>query len=193
MFVFISYFYCFCRPQVQSNFEVGQWKGYDENFTVVDFQTLNKKLILLNFYSPICKPCIDELPALNLLKQRIKNKNDVVLYLALVPKLEANGINLESSNENKSLTLPSIHAQIKERFELDKKKYNIKIPMLMMYQDFKIGKGELISATPETLFLKTTPLRLDYNFVGAITNLKKEREILNDSRFNFISSKIEEY
>ena len=193
IFLIVFLFTITCRPSFHSNFEVEKWKAYTEKFQLFNLADLNKKLIILNFYSPICKPCIDELFTLDLIYDKIlANKNwtkNTSLYIALSSNLEQNGVDVPKKeiNINDSLKL------IKEKFEKDKLKYKIKIPFIIMNEEFKIGKNQIITATPETLFLKTKPLLLDYNFIGPISNLSNEKEILENSRYKFVLSKIEDY
>ena len=63
--------------------------------------------------------------------------------------------------------------------------YQIKIPFLIMGKNFRTGSTKLIQATPETLFLRTNPLRAIYNFIGPISTAQNDNENLRNPRFQF--------
>ncbi|GAB3533012.1 TlpA disulfide reductase family protein [Pontibacter brevis] len=61
------------------NFKVTTLDG-----TVVELTKLKDKVVVLNFWSTTCKPCIEEMPALNELVRSYKGKN--VVFLSLAPE-----------------------------------------------------------------------------------------------------------
>lgn len=61
------------------NFKVTTLDG-----TLVELTKLKDKVVVLNFWSTTCKPCIEEMPALNELVRSYKGKD--VIFLSLAPE-----------------------------------------------------------------------------------------------------------
>ena len=61
------------------NFKVTTLDG-----TVVELSKLKGKVVVLNFWSTTCKPCIEEMPALNELVRSYSDKE--VIFLSLAPE-----------------------------------------------------------------------------------------------------------
>ena len=175
-----------CRPEVLSNFGVGNWSAYDLDYNRIKFARLPKRGLILNFYSPICEPCIKELPALELL-YRTAQSNDFAMFLALTPQLKQHA--LESTNTK--LDFRERHRRLVQSIRKDIYKYAISIPFVVMEENFRIGPREIVQATPETLLFRMNPLRLEYNFIGPLSYAKTEPELLQDSRFQFAIENIQ--
>ena len=148
--------------------------------------------LILNFYSPICEPCVAELPALQVLYQRARAQN-VAMFLALEMDLTRHGLDgtRRAAVISEKMSQEQIQARIAKRMQQDIRKYNIQIPTLIIMPPFQIGAAQLIRATPETLFIATAPLRLKYNFVGALTHEKQVARILGNTRFQFAVSRLQ--
>ena len=196
-----------CRPQLHSNLELKKWNAYAfpnirsslatplslsqlkaSGIAKSSNRQLSTKGLILNFYSPICKPCLEELAALGILYQKAQEES-VAMFLALSPDLEQHGLTISS---HVPLSPKEIRAKIFQRMKKDIIKYNIRIPILVMAPPFIIGRTQFIQATPETLFLHTQPLRLAYNMIGAITHEKKSERILSDTRFQFALQRLKQ-
>ena len=178
-----------CRPKTLSNFGVGEWFAYDLGYKKLEFKNLRKKGLILNFYSPICEPCIKELPALELLYSKAQSRN-FAMFLALSPQLALDL--MEKEKRDRELSFKEKHKMLERIIRKDIYKYSISIPFVIMGGSFQIGPQELVQATPETLIFHSSPLRLEYNFIGALSYEQKEKEILADSRFQFALEKLEE-
>ena len=194
-------FFVFCRPKLSSNFGVREWVGYDLAYKQIRFDELKTNGLVLNFYSPICLPCLAELPALEQVYERLQKKN-IAMYIALSSQLSINGIEATNVEKMSDMVDEEIdgeekfklrHKKIAERMKKDQRDYKILIPIIVMYDDFKIASNELVQATPETLLFKTKPLRLRYNFIGPLSTAKSQKALLEDSRFNFALSKLENF
>ena len=51
-----------------------QWKLKDKNGSVLNFEDLKEKIILVNFWATWCPPCIAEMPSMQLLYDDYKDK-----------------------------------------------------------------------------------------------------------------------
>ncbi len=188
-----------CRPPAESNFALAAWRGEKLDGDPVIFSELDRagamEGLVLNFYSPICQPCIEELPALHRLYERARERN-VPLYLAVEQDAEKHGIELpsetaEALGREQRQQERLLRVLLIERLQQDRRKYKINIPFLLMWKDFTIAPQQLVTATPETLFFKTTPLRLVYNFIGALSAAKSDEELDASSRLNFALQQLE--
>ncbi len=175
-----------CSPEQRSNLGVEKWSGWTLDGQHVRLASLPGPALVVNFYSPICKPCIEELPALERFYEEARRMG-VPMFLALEPDLEKNGI------EGLQLTDPEkIREQLVARMMQDISRYNIKIPVLIMDPPFQIDAGNLVTGTPETLLFRTSPLRLHYNFIGPLTSARNEEELKRSSRYQFALFKLKE-
>ncbi len=176
-----------CRPIPKSNLGVEKWFAYDfKKKKKVSLANIQAQGLILNFYSPICKPCIQELPALGILHEKAQKKN-VSLFLMLSPNLRDNGLSdspQKSFEEQRDLIIRTIQKDIIN--------YAIHIPVLIMEPLFRFGREKMIQATPETLFFRMNPFRLDYSFIGPLTDERTKEGMLQNSRFLFALRKLYE-
>lgn len=168
-------------------------KNYDRYFNGISARNLQgerfylsqipEKVLILNFYSPICVPCIEELPALHLIYEESK-KYDFMMFLGVEPNLEKNISQIPDPYKNKDFNEESflyLANELKKEVQIR----NIEIPFIILDPPFRIDTKEFITGTPETLIFTTNPLRLRYNFIGPIATSTSKKEILNNSRFQF--------
>jgi thiol-disulfide isomerase/thioredoxin len=140
--------------------------------------------LLLNFYSPTCIPCIEELPALHILYQRARERG-IPFYIVVEGNPESHGLPSAVTDEE-------AYRSIRDRLMQDVKRYNIAIPMAVIDGGITVmGGGGLITGTPETIILSTNPLTLRYNFVGPVSSTHNPDEMERDSRFQFILNRLE--
>ena len=179
----MKYFFCiliiflnYCQKTSFGYFGTGKWMGYDEQNQKIHLSSLEKNGLVINFYSPICLPCIEELPALHLLYEEAQRQK-VAFYLGISQKM--------------NLGILKTKGSLREILKEDVQNYNIKIPLLFMDKSFEISPSQIVQATPETLFFYVDPLTLVYNMVGSISHRKKKEEIKKDPRFQFALKKIQ--
>lgn len=169
-------------------------QSIDLYFLNLSFRTLNNQVFMLqeiqspvfliNFYSPTCAPCVQELPALHLLYNELKKYN-YELFLAVEPDLEKNLVEVPELLKNQRFNEDSMRYLI-EVLQSDVKKRNIQIPIVIVNPPFKIDSDQIITGTPETLIFTTAPLRLHYNFIGPISTSENLEDIKQDTRFLFL-------
>ena len=74
-----------------ANFVAGQmakdFTAYDINENKITLKNLKGKIVVMNFWFPECKPCIEEMPALNKLVEKY-NKKEVVFLSVTFDKKE---------------------------------------------------------------------------------------------------------
>ena len=172
-----------CRPRVKTNFQVDKWQGRTLKGQTVRLQGMKARRLILNVYSPTCKPCIDELPALNALYDEAL-KRGARMYIIADPRLDLHGLQPKSGVSDFEI--------LRERLRRDVARYGIRVPvMIMNRENFHVQPGVgLITGTPETLFFSLNPLILEYNFVGPISSEHKPERLLKDSRYRFALEKI---
>jgi len=175
-----------CSPKERPNLGVDQLSGFTLDGQEIKLSNIDASGVVLNFYSPICKPCIEELPALNSFYQQVKEKG-AVMYLAVESDLEKNGIDDLTSKDQ---TL--IRQKLKERMLQDVARYKIEVPVLIMNPSFKIEPDQLVGGTPETLLFRTSPFRLYYNLIGPISTAQTADDLKRSSRYVFATAKLEE-
>ena len=56
------------RPKTP--FSLDEWTGRTLDGAEVRFSEVSEPALILNFYSPTCQPCIEELPALEILYKK---------------------------------------------------------------------------------------------------------------------------
>ena len=191
--LFISFFslaFLGCIPQQKGNTNPKIWSGFllDDNKRESIYldklpssfigQTIANtgpetqafvNTIVVNFYSPYCPPCLQELPALHEIYKKITKKgakkNNIAMLIAVPQDLTLHKQMLSSQVQSEELESFNQKELIKQ-LKRDQKKYNIQIPILLLHPKFKIARGELIEATPETVILSRNPLTMHYNFIG---------------------------
>lgn len=186
--LFLSVIFVSCQPAVRSNFGLYRWKAQTLDGQMIDFSSLNTRALVLNFYSPTCGPCVDEIPALKEFYTTVQKKGGT-MYLVLERKPDANGLTLPTSASDQS-----VFEATRDRMKQDLLKYGISIPVVIMDRQFDIRQdgSTLISGTPETLFIRTKPLILEYNFIGPISTAKNLTDLTRDTRYQFALKKLDE-
>ncbi|MBX7058057.1 MAG: TlpA family protein disulfide reductase [Leptospirales bacterium] len=169
-----------CRPAAHSAFGVGSWQGRSPEGRILRLAELQTPALILNFYSPTCAPCIAELPALNALYREARSRGaKMFLAVELDPEEFQIALAPAASEEER---FQAVVARLRQ----DVVRYHIEPPILIMDPDFRIDPSSgLITGTPETLFFRTAPLRLDYNFIGPITTARDGATIAADTRYQF--------
>lgn len=169
-----------CRQDREPAFHTDSWRGKTLEGKPVQFSSLDSKRVVLNFYSPTCQPCIDELPALNTLAERLEREG-IPLYMVVESWPEAHGLPL--SNE---APMDQIEAALRKRIQEDVDQYNIKPTIVLMHPDFKINNEfGLVTGTPETLIFQVDPFELKYNFIGPLSTNHSVGQVEEDSRLFF--------
>lgn len=169
-----------CRPAPRSAFGVDQWQGRTIDGAALKLADLETPAVVLNIYSPTCAPCIEELPALNALYRQAKARGAAMfLAVELDPEEFQIAVPADASEE-------AIFRLVADRILQDVRRFGIEPPVLILAPPFRIDPARtLITGTPETLFFRTNPLRLDYNFIGPISSAQTEPMINADSRYQF--------
>ena len=171
-----------CRPGVHTSPEILSLEGRTLEGNDVPLKTVESRGVVLNFYSPTCIPCIEELPALHILYDQARSLG-IEMYLAVSPDLESNGVDILKASSDPDFK--EMYPLLKARLEQDIERYNIRIPMMVLKPPFEIKEKGPVTGTPETIFLMTDPLRLHYNLVGPVTLGQSQEEVLSSSRFRF--------
>ena len=168
-----------CRPTLESNFDVARWQGKRlDSGATVRLADLRNRRVVINVYSPTCAPCVQELPAINLLYRRL-NKLGIPVFLVVDSRPPAH------------FPEDGTAARLVERLRQDVARFRIEAPVLMMGPEFRVAPRDgLISGNPETLIFDTGPLRLRYNFIGPISRAQTEAELQADPRFQFVLKQI---
>lgn len=168
-------------------------KNYDDFFSNLSFRDLegnkwnlnniNKTVIIINFYSPTCAPCIEELPALHMIYQEAKRLN-YEMFLAIEPDLEKNLPVVPENFKNQPYN-DEIYLFLRDVIKQEIKRRNISIPVYIFEPPFRIDKDQIITGTPETLIFTTQPLRLRYNFIGPIATTENIEDLKWNTRYQF--------
>ncbi len=172
---------------------VNSIKNYDDFFSKLSFRDLegnkwnlnniNKTVIIINFYSPTCPPCIEELPALHMIYQEAKRLN-YEMFLAIEPDLEKNLPVVPENYKNQPYN-EEIYLFLRNVIIQEIKRRNISIPVYIFEPPFRIDKDQIITGTPETLIFTTQPLRLRYNFIGPIATTENIEDLKWNTRYQF--------
>lgn len=177
-----------CRPELRSNFDVGDWAGWPVDSATATGKEAAKIVLsqerspamILNVYSPSCGPCIEELPALNLLYRRARELG-VAMYIVATANPADHGLELDPT-----APLAKRRQMIGQRLAEDVRRYGIEAPLLVMDDSFAVSASDgLITGTPETMFFRKDPLVLEYNFLGPLSAAEEPAEILKETRFQF--------
>lgn len=169
-------------------------KNYDEFFSGLSIRDLEgnrwflkdikKPVLIINFYSPTCLPCIEELPALHMVYEEAKRLN-YEMFLGIEPSLEKNLSDVPPKYSHMPFNEESFII-LKEHMKQEIKKRNIQIPIYIFEPPFFIDKDQFITGTPETLIFTTQPLRLRYNFIGPIATTDEVEKIKFHTRYQFM-------
>gem|GEM_PF-966895 len=168
-----------CAPSNTSFFGENDWQAMDMEGKPVVLGELDKELIALNVYSPDCVPCWKEIPALNYVVSEIEStKANRTLYMVvdpyqIVPDLP------------RTVSWGEAYGKGKARMQKEVQDRKIRLPILFMKPPFEVKEDFLVTGTPETLLLETKPLRLYYNFIGALSEESNLEEIKKDAKVNF--------
>ncbi|MCR9142001.1 MAG: TlpA family protein disulfide reductase [bacterium] len=182
----LSFLLAACRPEVRSNFGVQNWEGLPlagelaQAGGMVRLADLKSPGLVLNVYSPTCGPCIEELPALNLLYRRAREFG-VAMYIVATANPADHGLELSPDAPRAERV-----QAIAERLRADVQRYGIQAPMMVMGDEFRVSARDgLITGTPETMFFRPGPLVLEYNFLGPISAAETPESIESETRFKF--------
>lgn len=168
-----------CAPAKSSYFGEESWVGLTASGAEISFSQLEKEEIALNVYSPDCVPCWKEIPALNLLHAEIESQfPSKALYMVVDPYQIVPDITDDRP-------FGEVYKLAKERMEIEVKNRKIQVQIVFMKRPFHVKEGGLITGTPETLLFVTKPMRLYYNFLGAISEQMSMDVIRKDPKFNF--------
>ncbi len=177
----IFIFLCSCYAKLESNFNLEKWEAVSLDGKIIRLSELNFTRLVLNVYSPDCIPCVKEIPTLNYLHNFISIKKDFKLYMVVDPY----DIIESSESEDFAVILPKAIQRMKK--EVADKKINLEV--LVMKKPFRVDSSNpnsLITGRPETLILKTFPLVLYYNFIGAISEANDISLIEKDDKVLFL-------
>lgn len=174
-----------CRPALQSHFDVSKWRGEVlESGQTVEFQKVAAPGVILNVYSPTCVPCIAELPALHVLEAEARRQG-LEMYMVADARPESHGLEIGDA------TPAEARAALRARLNADVKKYDIRIPLVIMDDTFRVEPRQgLVSGTPETMLFRTEPFTLAYNFVGPVAAVEAVEELAKDTRFQFVLKRV---
>lgn len=169
----------------KNNFETADWSGDLLTGGEVKFSELKSPTVVLNFYSPTCRPCIEELPALNLLYQSAKI-DKIPVYIAVEANPESHGLPVLSDDPREERL-----SAIKKRLLEDVERYDIRVPMVILSDRFRMNpEYGLITGTPETMLFSTDPFVLRYNFIGPLSVLENPNDLMMDSRLTFAMEQV---
>lgn len=176
-FILILIFLLSCSRE-ESNFNLQSLEGVDLEGKTFQFNAITKmQRMALNVYSPTCVPCVKEIPVLNYLRKEMINKNLGEFYMIVDPYTLVDE-DIKDINEAIQKASEIMKKEIQEK--------KIEMPVIIMKPPFKVLPGEgLVTGTPETLLLKTNPLVLYYNFIGAISQESDLEKIKSDKKIDF--------
>ncbi|PJZ43991.1 hypothetical protein EHQ30_02925 [Leptospira brenneri] len=168
-----------CAPAKSTYFGEENWVGLTASGAEISFSKLEKEEIALNVYSPDCVPCWKEIPTLNLLHAEIESQfPSKALYMIVDPYQVVPDISDDRP-------FGEVYQLAKERMAIEVKNRKIQVPIVFMKPPFRVKEGSLITGTPETMLFVTKPMRLYYNFLGAISEQVSVDLIRRDAKFNF--------
>ncbi|NCN09880.1 MAG: TlpA family protein disulfide reductase [Leptospira sp.] len=169
---------CLDSPKSQMGLEAN-WTGIDlETNQPVDLSESGFDTLALNVYSPTCIPCFKELPALERIASRLKKDTRFGLYLVVDPISVS-----ETTSGDYGTDEPLARATAIMKAEV--KKRGISIPILLMNQPFSVSNEAFVTATPETIIIRTKPWNIYYNFIGSLSEKEEISQIDADPRVQF--------
>lgn len=172
-----------CRPVIHPNLGVEKWKGTTIEGQAVRFADVKAAGVVLNFYSPTCAPCIEELPAFEAFA-REASKLGVAVFVVV------EGQGLSSGVDPEKLKGAEYTEAVRRRIDQDRVKYGIKPTIVILDPEFKISQRGPVTGTPETLFFRTNPFLLQYAFVGPISTEETPEALAKDTRYQFALGKL---
>jgi len=169
-----------CRGQARSNFDVDRWSGRLLDGSSFKLAEIKAPKVVLNFYSPTCAPCIQEIPALKVFSEEA-GRRGIPVYVALEANPTAHDLHMPDGS-----TKDDVFSAIRNRMLEDIQKYAIELPVVIMDPEFHIDqKTGTVTGTPETLIFSTAPLTLRYDFIGPLSIAASRPDFDRDSRFQF--------
>lgn len=173
-----------CAPTKVSYFGEEGWFGIGPENREIQLNGLPYETIVLNVYSPDCLPCVKEIPTLNYMEREwFQNNSRAKLFLVVDP-LQILPSGEEASTWEKAWSLAKL------RMEEDRSKNQILPEVLFLKPPFRVAPEALVTGTPETLILENHPLRLKYNFIGAISEEVDPKNIAKDNKVQFLKQEI---
>lgn len=179
-----------CSPAYRSNLGVETWSGTTLGGEKVHFADLKAKGVILNFYSPTCGPCIEELPAIEEYYEEAQRRG-IAMFVVVEADLEKNGVRTGES-QAASVDDATLLRLLGERMKVDIAKYKMKVPVVIMDRTFSIRPDGMVTGTPETLLFRAAPFRLVYNFIGPLSTAPTRQDLRRSSRFSFAMMKLDE-
>jgi thiol-disulfide isomerase/thioredoxin len=171
-------FQCLEAPKSQMGMEAN-WKGSilssSEKISLGD---LPYEVLALNVYSPTCIPCFQELPALERIYSRLTKDKRFGMFIVVDPNQVS-----ESTSGEYGINDPIQRAILIMKQEVVKR--NIQIPVLLLDLPFKVSNESFVTATPETILIRTKPWNIYYNFIGSLSEESEISKIDSDSRVQF--------
>jgi thiol-disulfide isomerase/thioredoxin len=158
----------------------GAWLNTGEKILL---SKLPHQVIALNIYSPNCIPCIKELPTLHRIQERLSKDPRFAIYIAVDPILVSESVAGGSEPDSGDTRERAISIMKKEIIEK-----NIKIPVIVLDPPFRVSSESFVTATPETILIRTNPWNIYYNFIGAISEQQLSSSIDSDPKVKFFFS-----
>ncbi len=183
LFALVALFGADCRPVIHPNLGVEKWKGTTLDGKAVQFSDVKAKGVVLNFYSPTCAPCIEELPAFEAFAAEAA-KLGVMVFVVV------EGQGLSSGVDPEKVKGAEFTEAVRRRIDQDRVKYGIKPTIVILDPEFKITQRGPVTGTPETLFFRTNPFLLHYAFVGPISTEESAPALAKDTRYQFALGKL---
>ncbi|MCZ8238262.1 MAG: hypothetical protein O9346_11985 [Leptospiraceae bacterium] len=169
---------CLDSPKSQMGLEAN-WTGIDlATNQVVSLADTGFETLALNVYSPTCIPCFKELPALERIHARLKKDPKFGLFLVVDPIQVS-----ETTSGDFQTEEPLARAKAIMQAEVIKRK--ISIPILLMNRPFAVSNEAFVTATPETILVRTKPWNIYYNFIGSLSEKEEISQIDSDPRIQF--------
>ena len=158
----------------------GTWLNTGEKLALSE---LPHQVIALNIYSPNCVPCIKELPTLHRIQERLSKDPRFAIYIGVDPILVSDSVASDSEQGVADTRERAIAIMKKEIIQ-----HNIKIPVIILDPPFRVSSESFVTATPETILIRTNPWNIYYNFIGAISEEKLPSDIDSDPKVKFFFS-----
>lgn len=166
-----------CAKVQVSNLGVETWKLRDDDGKTLSIQDLPGERIAINVYSPTCVPCVEEIPALNAIRDEIAtNRNFHIVMAVDTSQWITTGIK-ESDDD--------IFQKARTEMKTEIAKRGIRLPVYYFLPPLRVGPQEIITGTPETLLFQKNPTRLFYNFLGPISTVSDPKEVTKDLKYKF--------